>query len=31
MVLLTGETVNLDIIKEIVHKFDLKIEVGGGD
>lgn len=27
---LTGETVNLDIIKEIVRKFDLKIEVGGG-
>ena len=27
---LTGETVNLDIIKEIVKKFDLKIEVGGG-
>ena len=27
---LTGETVNLDIIKEIAHKFDLKIEVGGG-
>ena len=27
---LTGETVNLDIIKEIVTKFDLKIEVGGG-
>ena len=27
---LTGETVNLDIIKEIVHKFDLEIEVGGG-
>jgi len=27
---LTGETVNLDIIKEIVHKHDLKIEVGGG-
>ena len=27
---LTGETINLDIIKEIVHKFDLKIEVGGG-
>jgi len=24
---LTGETVNLDIIKEIVYKFDLKIEV----
>jgi len=27
---LTGETVNLDIIREIVHKFNLKIEVGGG-
>jgi phosphoribosylformimino-5-aminoimidazole carboxamide ribotide isomerase len=27
---LTGETVNLDIIKKIVNKFDLKIEVGGG-
>jgi len=27
---LTGETVNLDIIQEIVHKYDLKIEVGGG-
>ena len=27
---LIGETVNLDIIQEIVHKFDLKIEVGGG-
>ena len=27
---LTGEMVNLDIIKEIVSKFDLKIEVGGG-
>ena len=27
---LTGETVNLDIIKEVVSKFDLKIEVGGG-
>jgi phosphoribosylformimino-5-aminoimidazole carboxamide ribotide isomerase len=27
---LTGETVNLDIIQKIVHKFDLKIEVGGG-
>ena len=25
---LTGETVNLDIIQEIVKKFDLKIEVG---
>jgi phosphoribosylformimino-5-aminoimidazole carboxamide ribotide isomerase len=27
---LTGETVNLDIINEIVKKFDLQIEVGGG-
>ena len=27
---LTGETVNLDIIEEIVSKFDLKSEVGGG-
>ena len=27
---LTGETVNLDIIHEIVKKFDFKIEVGGG-
>ena len=27
---LTGETVNLDIIQEIVVKFDLKIEIGGG-
>ena len=27
---LIGETVNLDIIQEIVSKFDLKIEVGGG-
>ena len=27
---LTGETVNLDIIQEIVKKFELKIEVGGG-
>ncbi len=27
---LTGETVNLDIIQEIVSKFNLKIEVGGG-
>ena len=27
---LTGETVNLDIIEEIVSKFDLKIEIGGG-
>ena len=27
---LTGEMVNLDIIQEIVGKFDLKIEIGGG-
>ena len=27
---LTGETVNRDIIKDIVVKFDLKVEVGGG-
>ena len=27
---LTGETVNLDIIKNIVSKFDLKVEIGGG-
>jgi phosphoribosylformimino-5-aminoimidazole carboxamide ribotide isomerase len=27
---LTGKTVNLDIIKEIVVKYDLKIEIGGG-
>ena len=27
---LTGETVNLNIIQEIVNKFDFKIEVGGG-
>jgi len=27
---LTGETVNLDVIHEIVKKFDLKIEIGGG-
>ena len=26
---LTGETVNLDIIKDIVDKFSLKVEVGG--
>ena len=25
-----GETVNIDIIEEIVGKFDLKIEIGGG-
>ena len=27
---LTGETVNLDIIKDIVSKFDLNVEIGGG-
>ena len=27
---LTGETINLDIIQDIVSKFDLKVEVGGG-
>ncbi len=27
---LTGETVNIDIIEEIVGKFDVKIEIGGG-
>ena len=27
---ITGETINLDIIEEIVTKFDLKIEIGGG-
>jgi len=27
---LTGKTINQDVIQEIVHKFDLKIEVGGG-
>ena len=27
---LIGETVNLDIIQNIVSKFDLKVEVGGG-
>ncbi len=27
---LTGKTVNIDIIEEIVSKFDLKIEIGGG-
>ena len=27
---LTGETVNLDIIKDIVGKFALKVEIGGG-
>ena len=27
---LTGQTVNLDIIKDIVSKFDFKVEIGGG-
>ena len=27
---LKGKTVNLDIIKEIISKYDLKIEIGGG-
>jgi phosphoribosylformimino-5-aminoimidazole carboxamide ribotide isomerase len=27
---LTGDTINLEVIQEIVKKFDLKIEVGGG-
>ena len=27
---LTGKTVNLDIIQEIITKFNLKIEIGGG-
>ena len=27
---LTGKTINLDIIQEIVNEFDLKIEIGGG-
>ena len=27
---LTGKTANLDIIKEISNKYDLKIEIGGG-
>jgi len=27
---LTGKTVNLDVIKQIVSKYDLKIEIGGG-
>mgnify|MGYP001390392046 FL=1 len=27
---LTGKTVNLDIIQEIVRKYNLKIEIGGG-
>ena len=27
---LKGEIVNLDVIQEIVNKFDLNIEIGGG-
>ena len=27
---LTGKTVNLDVIKEIISKYDLRIEIGGG-
>ena len=27
---LTGEIINLDIVKAIVDKFDLKVEIGGG-
>ena len=27
---LTGKTVNLDVIQEIVSKYDLRIEIGGG-
>ena len=27
---ITGETVNLDIIQDIVSKFDLRVEIGGG-
>ena len=27
---LTGKTINLDIIQDIVGKFDLKVEIGGG-
>ena len=27
---LTGETVNLDVIQDIVGKFNLKVEIGGG-
>ena len=27
---LTGETVNLEIIREIINKFNFKIEIGGG-
>ena len=27
---ITGKTVNLDVVKKIVNKFDFKIEIGGG-
>ena len=27
---LTGQTINSDIIQDIISKFDLKVEVGGG-
>ncbi len=27
---LTGKTINLDVIKQIVSKYDLKVEIGGG-
>ena len=27
---LTGKTINLDIIQDIIGKFDLKVEIGGG-
>ena len=27
---LTGEPINIDIIKDIVVKFEIKIEIGGG-
>tara|TARA_Y100000590_G_scaffold122854_1_gene140701 strand:+ start:868 stop:1587 length:720 start_codon:yes stop_codon:yes gene_type:complete len=27
---LAGETINIDIIKDIVRKFDLEVEIGGG-
>ena len=27
---LTGNTVNLDIVNEIINKYDLKVEIGGG-
>ena len=27
---LTGETINLNIIEQIINKFDLKVEIGGG-